>query len=540
MRTAGLRGSWAAAAIAVLALSAPAIARAAVYVDDPLTSPSFPGRGSKGGSFGAEGWTTTNAPTDSSQDSVWYEIPDALPTGSVEYTVSGLSVGGTLAGNDHDIFTLYQAPTGSAEPIAYSPGFRNNDFKAFTRIFGTLETGREGAMKLEVAFCPRGEPWHHDTACPAGCDQSAIAYANGNQKDVGWDTAVAYRMRVSWGNGQLSFARDGVTLGSVSYNGEYAPQPLRVRFGSPRNDGVYPGTAYMPAGLKFRDVYITGTPGTQTPVCGAMMPDAGAGGSGGTGGAAPDAGTEEGVYPAIQDVTAASWESGVFPDVNDLNIEGAGDGSPAAIVYLRFPAFAGVAKKAILRLRTQAFSSAAGGSGIVCAVADDTWQEATLTWATRPPVGTACAGAAVSVDPDTEIEWDVTPLISGNGNHNLALVSADPDGAHYVSKELGGSAKGPRLYVVADTSSPDAGAGSSGGTSGSGGSAHGTGGSGANGGTGAGSHGSGAGNGITETGGGNGSGCGCRIEGSAAGAGAVWAATLAFAMLLLRRRRDAR
>ena len=245
-------------------------ARAADYVVDPLTSPTFSGRGSKGGSFGPSGWTTSDEP-----DSFWYEIADALPTGSIEYTVTGMSVGGSLSGSDHDILTFYQAPTGSTEPIAYSPYFRNNDFKAFTRIFGTLEPGRGGAMKLEFAFCPRGEPWYHDTACTPDCDRSSLAYARGTDKDIGWDATKSYRMVMSWEPGKISFARDGETLGTIAFAGTYAAKPLRVRFGSPRHDGVYPGQAFMPKGLTFRDVKIAGTPGSMTMACGATVPDAG-------------------------------------------------------------------------------------------------------------------------------------------------------------------------------------------------------------------------------------------------------------------------
>jgi len=58
------------------------------------------------------------------------------PSGRVEYSVTGLSLATSLTGVDHDILTMYQAPTDRAEPVPYSPYFRNNDFKVFTRIFG--------------------------------------------------------------------------------------------------------------------------------------------------------------------------------------------------------------------------------------------------------------------------------------------------------------------------------------------------------------------------------------------------------------------
>jgi hypothetical protein len=249
------------AAVASIVAVAPA-ARATTYVDDPLTSSSFTGRGQSGGSFGASGFTTTAA-----SDSIWYEMPEAVPSGRVEFTVTGLSLASTLMNADNDIFTMYQAPTGVTEPIPYWP-WRNNDFKVFLRIFGVAETGRPGAMKLELAGCPRGEPWWHDEACPDTCTSiDGIAYASDGH-DVGWDAAATYRFAIAWGAGTMTFSRDGVALGSVSYPSTFAPQPMRIRIGTPRND--------IPVGITVRDVHIEGTGGAMTPTCTATAPmDAG-------------------------------------------------------------------------------------------------------------------------------------------------------------------------------------------------------------------------------------------------------------------------
>jgi MYXO-CTERM domain-containing protein len=250
------------------------------YVDDPLTLDAHPGRGSQGGSFGPEGWTTT-----SGTDAIWYEIPDALPTGSLSFRVKGISPQTTLTGADHDILAIYQAPSGQAEPIAYSPYFRNNDFKMFTRIFGVQEPDRAGAMKLEFAFCPRGEPWHHDEPCAPECGKNDLAYANGMDKDIGWDPQVSYQIGLSWGSGVVTFSRDGAALGSIAYQGSYAPKPLRVRLGSPRH-GIS-DVAQMPVGITFKDMVVAGDPGPMTPVCDAPPPPP----DGGMPDASDDAGT---------------------------------------------------------------------------------------------------------------------------------------------------------------------------------------------------------------------------------------------------------
>jgi hypothetical protein len=421
-------------------------ARADTFVDDPLTEGSFAGRGSQGGTFDAEGWTTAGG-----TDAIWYEIGPALPSGKIEFSVRGVSVTDavTLTGADHDLFAMYQAPAGQPEPIEYSPYFRNNDFKTFLRIFGVQEPDRAGAMKVEFIRCPRGEPWYHDTECALDCGGNQLAYANGNDKDIGWDPAAWYRIGFVWGDGVLSFSRDGAQLGSISYPGTYAAGPLRVRLGSPRH-GIS-DVAFMPSGLTFKDVLVSGTPGEMTPVCGATTPpDAGA----------PDAG-ESGDWSAIQDVTAASFVAGVFEDVADLNIEGDG-AAPSSVVYIRFPAPMVPVAKATLKLRTHAFGSAAGGSGVVHPVSDTSWSELTMTWQSRPAYGPESVGSPMSVAPDSEIEWDVTALVAA-GTVNFAIVSTDGDGAHYLSREAGGASTGPRLVIEAGPEQPpDAGGGAGG------------------------------------------------------------------------------
>jgi hypothetical protein len=407
-------------------------ASAATYIDDPLTASSFAGRGSMGGSFDAAGWTTSG-PT----DAVWYEIPDALPTGALAIDVSGVSVGGSLSGADHDLLAIYQAPTGKAEPIDYSPWFRNNDFKAFLRIFGSAEPGRGGAMKLELALCPRGEPWYHDDACPASCDKGGLAYAGGSPTDIGWDATKTYRLGIAWGSGNATISRDGVVLATLPYAGTYAPKPVRVRIGSPRH-GIS-DVAFMPKGLTFKNLLVTGEPGTMTPACGVVETDAG------VDDAATDAGSAGGtVLEALADVTVDDSVSGVFPDPTDLAVEAA-TGTPSEIVYLRFPDPSGYAKQATLKLHTAVFASATGGSGAVHAVSDGTWSETTLTWAARPTYAPESFGAPKTVDPDQDVEIDVTALVQ-KGVRNFAIVSNDPNGAHYLSKEAPGG-KGPKLVV---------------------------------------------------------------------------------------------
>jgi hypothetical protein len=214
------------------------------YVNDRLTADAYAGRGSRGGVFSDQGWTTTG-----NQDTVWYEINEALPTARIEFTVTGLAVGDTLNGDDHDILAVYSGINKGAEPIDYGP-YKEDPFKVFVRIYGSTENDRPGAMKNEFAACGN-DIFTFGNSAPGNM------YPN-----MGWDKTKSYRLGLSWGNGKMKMWRDGAEISSLDYPGTYAPKPLRVRIGSPRHQ-FYP---FMPVGVTIKDVTITGASGEAT-VC---------------------------------------------------------------------------------------------------------------------------------------------------------------------------------------------------------------------------------------------------------------------------------
>jgi len=73
-----------------------------------------------------------------------------------------------------------------------------------------------------------------------------------------------------------------------------------------------------------------------------------------------------------------------------------------------------------------------------------------------PGGGGECTASVGSVDPDMEVGWDVTALVAGGSTINLAVVSDDSNGVHYLSKEGGSAALAPRL-VVETLPAPDGG-----------------------------------------------------------------------------------
>ncbi len=373
-----------------------------------------------GGTFGPDGWTVTGV-----SDRIWYALP-TLPSGSIEVTVTNVS-NANLPLADHEILAMYEAGYGISEPIRYAPEFRANHYKTLVRIYGTAEPERTGAMKLMWGICPSGDPGYDGCGCASFFEEPFAPTS-------GW-AGEAHRLRIEWGEGRSRLLRDDVEIVSVGYDGfVFAPSALHFMLGSPRNDG---GLSAMPIGATFSDLVIDGTMGEVAMCPSVELPDAGP---------VPDAGMCSGLVVATADGTAASFEPGVFPDASDLNVEGDGT-APQAIVYVRFPPVTGEVARATLTMTTSTVPSAGGGSGIVCEVTGGTWSESSLTWATRPTVGARCSGEPRAVGPDTIVRWDVTPLVAPGGDVELAIVSNDVDGAHYLSRESGACTDAPHLEV---------------------------------------------------------------------------------------------
>jgi glucose/arabinose dehydrogenase/fibronectin type 3 domain-containing protein len=76
------------------------------------------------------------------------------------------------------------------------------------------------------------------------------------------------------------------------------------------------------------------------------------------------------------------------------------------------------------------------------------WSESTVTWATRPGHGSIAASDAGAIAANAKVEYDVKPLLTGDGTLDLALVATSTDGVDLSSKEHLNSAKRPVLEVT--------------------------------------------------------------------------------------------
>jgi PKD repeat protein len=101
----------------------------------------------------------------------------------------------------------------------------------------------------------------------------------------------------------------------------------------------------------------------------------------------------------------------------------------------------GTVTSVTLRLWVTDASSVAGN---IYSVADTTWSEGTITWATKPT-----PGSLVTIGGDaplgTWVEYDLTSAVAGNGTYSFVLKDGGTDAARFSSKE---GANDPQLVVT--------------------------------------------------------------------------------------------
>jgi hypothetical protein len=130
---------------------------------------------------------------------------------------------------------------------------------------------------------------------------------------------------------------------------------------------------------------------------------------------------------------------------------GADNGSGVAVAsYLRFtvsgiPPGAAV-RHAILRLYVPSDGTPSGPP--VYAVPDNSWAETTVTWNSRPAAAaTATAPGPGRLGGGTWVEYDVTPLVGGNGTFSVAVgPTPTTDGTAFNSREA--TSNQPQLVVT--------------------------------------------------------------------------------------------
>ena len=127
------------------------------------------------------------------------------------------------------------------------------------------------------------------------------------------------------------------------------------------------------------------------------------------------------------------------------------DTSPKMKSFLRFEV-AGLASAATgARLRLWVTNKSSNGPEVRPVLAG--WDEGTLTYNTRPAVGSKVDDVG-SVAAGRWLEYDVGALVTGNGVVDLALVGDSSDGTDFASREDVDPSHRPQLVVEADDIEP--------------------------------------------------------------------------------------
>jgi chitodextrinase len=124
------------------------------------------------------------------------------------------------------------------------------------------------------------------------------------------------------------------------------------------------------------------------------------------------------------------------------------DNSPVREGYFRFTVsgLTGAVQSATLRLWV---TDGTAYGPAVYGVADTTWSETGLTWNNKPAHGASPTDNKGAISTSVWVEYNVTPLVTGNGSVSFALIADSTDGLDVFSRE---GTQPPQLVVTVGNS----------------------------------------------------------------------------------------
>jgi len=126
------------------------------------------------------------------------------------------------------------------------------------------------------------------------------------------------------------------------------------------------------------------------------------------------------------------------------------DASPGVETFLRFDVTGLTGTVSSARLRLYASNGSADGPAVY--PTGTGWAETGLTWASRPPRTGPASDDRGSVGKGAWVEFDVTPLVAGNGSFSFTLAQPGTDGADFNSREA--AANRPELVLTLSGGEP--------------------------------------------------------------------------------------
>jgi hypothetical protein len=138
-----------------------------------------------------------------------------------------------------------------------------------------------------------------------------------------------------------------------------------------------------------------------------------------------------------QDLATSNFGTGTSDQV---------DGSPVKRSLLRFTV-AGVGTNGVASAKLRLYCVDPSSFGGEIRSVTGTWSETGVTWNTSPTFGASTISSVGSVVVGQWYEFNVSPLVTGNGDVTIGMLSTNTNGADYTSRE-GVAAQRPQLVVT--------------------------------------------------------------------------------------------
>ena len=128
---------------------------------------------------------------------------------------------------------------------------------------------------------------------------------------------------------------------------------------------------------------------------------------------------------------AEATRSTNYGTTTQLRVDGGTD--PDEESYLRFTVSGVTGTIDSVKLRLRASSGTSDGPAVFAST--NNWTETAITWATRPARGTTPFDDKGAIVQGAWTEWDVTPLVAGNGTYTFVIATTSTDGTNFNSRE---------------------------------------------------------------------------------------------------------
>jgi glucose/arabinose dehydrogenase/chitodextrinase len=130
---------------------------------------------------------------------------------------------------------------------------------------------------------------------------------------------------------------------------------------------------------------------------------------------------------------------------NKLRVDGGAD--PDIESYLRFNV-SGVTDGTVVAAKLRLSSLTDTIDGPTLRSAGNTWTESSVNWSTRPTAGATVIDDREAISANSPVEYNVKPLVGGDGTITFGLLPASSDGLDFASREYADTTKRPVLELL--------------------------------------------------------------------------------------------